>query len=274
MDLIRESELSYAPMNAFEMKLSYVEITRDSPNNQYNSHVHPECEIYVNLSGDVSFMVENRIYPIVPGSIVITRPYEYHHCIYHNNDLHKHFWILFSPSENQRFLRRFFERRAGNENLLTLSSEQQMELNGLLFEMLEGGESDLQRQYRFLKMLCLLDAATPARLQADVSFSDVERALEHIEQNYAFPITVSALSKLSHVSVNTLERHFEAVLHMSPSVYLKKKRLGIAAELLYKGATVGEACRRSGFSDESRFIALFKKTYGVTPMKYKAQVRP
>ena len=32
-----------------------------------------ECEIYLNLSGDVSFEVENRIYPVSPGTVILTR---------------------------------------------------------------------------------------------------------------------------------------------------------------------------------------------------------
>lgn len=273
MDVIEKKQFWHQEMQRFDMKLSYVEITRDSPNNEYNSHVHPECEIYVNLSGDVSFMVENRIYPVLPGSIVITRPYEYHHCIYHSNALHKHFWILFSPNGNEHLLSRFFDRPAGSGNLLLLPSDQQKALFDLCREMLDREDGALLRQYRFLKMLCLLESATPAPTEVTSSYPDVDTALAYLEKHYALPITVSELAALSHVSVNTLERHFEAVLHLSPSVYLKKKRLGIAAELLYRGATVSEACRNSGFSDDSRFIALFKKTYGVTPLKYREEVR-
>ena len=61
-------------------------------------------------------------------------------------------------------------------------------------------------------------------------------------------------------------------LNISPSEYIKKKRLANAAKLLSKGYTVSEASSQSGFSDYSNFIALFKKTYGVTPLKYKKNI--
>ena len=273
MDLIQKKNLDYKEIHPFDMQMSYVEIRRDSPQNQYDSHVHPECEIYVNLSGDVSFMVENHIYPIMPGSIVITRPYEYHHCIYHSNELHKHFWILFSSVGNERLLPRFFDRNTGSGNLLNLSGEHFRELVTLCHTMVEGEACEFDRYCNFFQLIHLLNTAEIATVQAEGYLKDVATVLDYIEAHYGDPITVRELARIAHVSVNTLERHFEEVLHMPPSVYLKKKRLGIAAALLDRGDSVGEACRKSGFSDDSKFIALFGKNYGITPLQYQKQNR-
>ncbi|MBQ9805265.1 MAG: helix-turn-helix transcriptional regulator [Clostridia bacterium] len=273
MDVIKNRRIEHGAVSPFDFRISYVEITRDSPNNQYDSHVHSECEIYVNLSGDVSFMVEKQIYPILPGNIVITRPYEYHHCIYHSNALHKHFWILFSVGENERLLGRFFDRPIGKGNLLALSAEQQTELTALCHEMIDGKQGAAEQQYRFFRLLHLLNGAQTSLPPLEQERTDVASALDYINTHYASPITVAELAALSHVSVNTLERHFQEILHIPPSVYLKKKRLSVAAELLHRGATVGEACRECGFSDYSKFIALFKQTYGTTPLKYGKQTR-
>lgn len=93
----------------FNLMVSYLELYFESSENVYDSHIHEECEIYVNLSGDVSFVVENHIYPLKPGDIIITRPYEYHHCVYHSNKLHKHFWVLFSSSGNEHLFDIFYK---------------------------------------------------------------------------------------------------------------------------------------------------------------------
>lgn len=58
-------------------------------------------------------------------------------------------------------------------------------------------------------------------------------------------------------------------LNLSPTEYIKKKRLANVIKLLSTGCTVAEASSQSGFSDYSNFIALFKKIYGTTPLKYK-----
>ena len=273
MDFIQKNRIEHSSVDPFDFSISYVETTRDSPGNQFDSHVHSECEIYINLSGDVSFMVEDQIYGIMPGSIVITRPFEYHHCIYHSNASHKHFWILFSSQGNEAFLERFFDRPVGSGNLLTMDVERQAQLIALCREMLEEEKSPCERQYRFFRLLHLLNRADAVMPPAEKGYTDVASALEYINTQYASPITVAGMAECAHVSVNTLERHFAEVLHLSPSAYLRKKRLSVAAELLYGGSTVSEACTESGFSDYSKFIALFKKTYGTTPLKYKRKLR-
>ena len=51
-------------IRAFNFFMSYLELDSESKQNAYDSHIHSECEIYINVSGDVSFVIENRIYPI------------------------------------------------------------------------------------------------------------------------------------------------------------------------------------------------------------------
>lgn len=272
MNQKQQRELSFGTVLPFDMKITYAELTRDVEPTTADSHVHPECEIYICLSGDVSFMVEQQIYPILPGSIVITRPYEYHHCIYHSDEPHKHFWILFSANGNESLLPRFFERENGERNLLVLSADGRRELFALCHSMIDEPLSEAERQYCFFRLLNLLDRAEVMSDQ-DYGVDDaMSSALAYLDEHFCDSITVRELASVAHVSVNTLERHFQQKLHMTPMSYLKKKRLAHAAACLYEGCSVSEACEKSGFSDYSHFIALFKKTYGMTPLKYKKEV--
>ena len=49
---------------------------------EIDAHTHEKCEIYINLTGDISFMVEGNVYPVKRGCAIITKPGEWHHCIY------------------------------------------------------------------------------------------------------------------------------------------------------------------------------------------------
>ena len=130
-----EEHIAFDELYAFDMSVHYVEDAVGEPNCLEGHHIHGECEIYIHLSGDVSFMVEDQIYPIQYGNVVITRPYEYHHCIYHSKTKHRHFWILFSGENNEKLLELFFGRRKGIGNLLTLNSETIQELTELFFSL-------------------------------------------------------------------------------------------------------------------------------------------
>ena len=269
----QEGVYRFDALRDFSMQMRYVEIHRDDPENEYDSHVHPQCEIYINLTGDVSFMVENRIYPILPGTVIITRPYEYHHCIYHTNALHKHIWALFSAEGNETLFPRFFDRASGEGNLLILPPEKQTELISLCHHMMDTQEGASERLYQFFYLMHLLDSADVAEQGNSTYPQDVTLALDWINAHFAEPIVIGELAAAAHVSINTLERHFAEVLHLSPSAYLKKKRLARAAEALYAGESVMEACVGSGFSDYSNFIALFKRTYDMTPLNYQKKMR-
>ena len=251
------------------ISVCYTELDSLSERNVFHSHTHDACEIYVNISGDVSFVVENRIYPIVPGSIIITRPGEYHHCVYHSNALHRHFWILFSLDGMSNMLPRFYGRAAGDDNLLVLSGSNFNELTNLCRELCEQSFSPDEELYRFFKLIHLINVADISESQFFDGMPVMGKALRFIGENMLAPITVKDVAAAAYVSVSTLERYFEKNLRLSPSEYLKKRRLSHAAELLKNGTSVTDACHFSGFADCSKFIQLFRKHYGVTPLKWK-----
>jgi AraC-like DNA-binding protein len=272
------SSITLPSQDPVRIDVKYVDMFPEESDKTNDSHVHPECEIYINLSGDVSFMVEKHIYPISYGSIVVTRPYEYHHCVYHSDEHHKHFWILFSlPTENSEIknslLGKFFSRRLGMNNLLKLQKNNEDELISLCHKLAGGNISAAEKYSGFYRLLDLIDKAFVASEKKSNHPAEIDTALSFIDRNYQNSITIKDIADHAGVSVNTLERHFRKSLSISPNNYLKKKRLARAAELLFRGKTVSEACEESGFSDYSHFIALFKSSYGTTPLKYKKDIK-
>lgn len=263
----------FKAIHPFEVSATYTELDAYSRDNVFESHIHNECEIYINLSGDVSFAVENSIYPITPGSIIITRPFEYHHCVYHSNKLHKHFWILFSAEGNEYLFDKFYNRKSGEGNLLILEKEKTEELISICEKLTSGSCSELEKYFDFFKLIMLINgAATPEKTvfwYPDV----IVNAMSYINGNLPYPISIGEISKEVNVSVNTLERYFMRYLNVSPTAYIRKKRLSNAAKLLSEGCSVTEAAEKSGFPSCSAFICLFRKIYGQTPYAYKKTVK-
>ncbi len=265
---IQNNLLVLGNLPGLTFEAQYADIDAKDPKNTHDSHIHDRCEVYVNLSGDVSFMVENRIYPICPGSIIITRPFEYHHCIYHSSASHRHFCFWFTARGDEPFLQeRFFARPKGQDNLLTLNGQDTAALFELCRLLLEPADP-AEGYYRFFKLLHLLQKSQitpPAEGYSPI----VAHTLDYITHHITEELLVQTLAKASFVSVNTLERHFKQALGVSPSTYIKKKRLAHAANLLAEGYSVNEACTACGVADYSYFIALFKKNYGITPLQYQ-----
>lgn len=258
-------------MSKADCSICHADLDAASSLNQNESHIHKECEIYINLSGDVSFEVENRIYPVSRGSVIITRPFEYHHCIYHSNQRHEHFWITFSAEENDHFLKMFFGREKGKDNLILLDETQLQELCSILNALLKESEDPLQQRIWFLQMFQVLSAG---KVEDHTSYvedlpPDVVLALHYMDAHLCEDFNSKCLASACNVSVNTLERHFKDIFQITPFGMLRKKRLFASMECLRNGSSVTEAAIESGFSDYSNYIQVFKKQFGITPLSYK-----
>ncbi len=261
-------------MSPLQLSVSYVDIDAASPLNQNESHMHRQCEIYVNLSGDVSFEVENRIYPISRGSAIITRPFEYHHCIYRSQQRHTHYWITFSAEQDADFLQIFFNREKGRDNLICLNDDQLTRLCAVLDALLDSGCDPLQQRILCLQLFGILNEGTRGGPEAslDALPGDVSRALRFMDSHLAEDLDIRALAAAGNVSVNTLERHFKATLGMTPSAMLRKKRLISSMACLRSGDSVTEAALKCGFADYSNYIQLFRRQFGMTPLQYKKEI--
>ncbi len=267
-----ETELvCFESINKFKMTVNYLD--KFMMLNTPTPHIHSECEIYFNLSGDVSFMVENSIYPISRGSVIITRPYEYHHCIYNSNIAHSHYWILFSCNGNEKYFDMFFKREVGKNNLIVLNPANTDKLAAILKNFIEFRYSPIEQYTYFFEMMNILNTSRTKLSDSHKISFEITAALNKINTEFSQSISVSELANSMHMSINTLERHFKKQIGITPREYIYQRRISNAASMLAFGSSVIEACEKSGFSDYSHFIALFKKRFGMTPLQYKKHLR-
>ena len=268
---MRSRRLTVPAMSQISLSVSHVDIDAKSPLNQNDSHMHRECEIYLNLTGDVSFEVENRVYPISRGSAIITRPYEYHHCIYHSNQRHEHYWITFSAKQSEDFLKMFFSREKGRDNLIRLDGEQLGEVCRVLESLLDNETDPLKLRIGCLQLFRLLQEGKREGPVGNLENlpPDVAGALQFMDGHLTEDLQIEQLAAAGNVSVNTLERHCKAALGATPFALLRKKRLIASMEHLRSGDSVTEAALKSGFPDYSNYIQLFRRQFGMTPLQYK-----
>lgn len=201
-------------------------------------------------------MVEEKIYPIRPGDAILTRPYEYHHCIYHSDAPHEHFWILFSAEGNEALFPLFFCRERGEGNRIVLPREEQTRMFGHCRALLAGEGGLLARYQHFFALLSLLRTGTAAEEESAQVPEELRRVLEYINVNYAGPIAVGALAEMAFVSRNTLERRFQQYLGVSPYAYITGKALDL---LFAPAAARRERCGGLRAQRLFRLLAIHRK---------------
>lgn len=244
----------------------------NDPGRNEEMHIHDSCEIYVNVSGGGIFMVENRLYPVTRGDMILTRPNEVHHGLFQSDAPHEHYCIWFSEGENAAWLTRFFKRERGEGNLLSLSPPDKEKLLRLLaaMERETGDKGDPRRATAlFLQILLLIeDTAAESGERADLPYP-LSAILEEIGERYREPLRMSEIAERYFISQSTLNRIFQTYLRVSPHAYLENLRLARAKRMLATGADVTVTALECGFSDCSHFIMLFRRRFRMTPGKYR-----
>ncbi len=264
----------FCSISPFDMKIRHTEkVDLSDPNCQLTQHMHGACEIVINLSGDVSFMVENTVYPIETGSVVITRPYEAHHCIYHSAIPHEHFWILFSSDGNEKLLDLFFDREKGQNNLIQLSPDTLSYAVSICDKLMDKEIAVFEKYSLFFEFLGILRGGQKTKKPDSHIRLEILEAIDRVNGNITGEISICELAREANMSMRTFERHFFEGIGMTPAKYIKNRRLSLAKSYLVNGSSVLETSEKCGFSDCSHFISEFKGLYGITPLQYRNQAK-
>jgi len=101
------------------------------------------------------------------------------------------------------------------------------------------------------------------------------RARDHADARYGDPsLDVPALARRAHSSTAHFSRCFKETFGETPHQYLQTRRIERAQELLrLSELTVGEICVAVGYASLGSFSATFKRTVGLSPTAWRAQVR-
>ena len=100
----------------------------------------------------------------------------------------------------------------------------------------------------------------------------VRRAKEYVYKHFHERLTVEKIAKSLNVSVAYLARIFKETEQITLKQYIQKERIKRAKSLLrYSEDSIQAISQYLGFSSQSHFTELFKRTTGMTPLTYRNQ---
>lgn len=141
-------------------------------------------------------------------------------------------------------------------------------------EALSNQRTDLESLSELLVRCIALVAdsgcTTDERLERnDAKGKVVARAMEFIESGLARPIRLEDLCRHARVGIRVLQRIFRERLGVSPTQYVKARRLNAARRLLATGispeSSVSEIARRCGYTHLGRFSVDYRSHFGESP---------
>ena len=100
-------------------------------------------------------------------------------------------------------------------------------------------------------------------------FQRLARTLAWARQRCTDPLSVRELAQHAGLSIAQLERHWLALLQLTPGRWMLSLRLDAALEALAGTDSVAQIAAQCGFADHSAFARAFRRHVGVSPTQYR-----
>lgn len=255
-------------LSGVRYKMTYNNEAQSPAAQRIRSHIHDCTELCLTVSGDVSFLARDVIYPIGRGDIVLTRASELHHCIHHSACPHEHF-CLWIEEEHAKALLGAVGRSGVNH--LTFPQSVREELITLFhtaYHATAAGEK-LEATAALLAIFVLLNRGSEQTAREETVPQEFRQVLEYVNKHYGSITGIRQVTERFFVSPSTLHRQFLRYLGIPPKAYLDAVKLSNAKRMLDEGKSVTQVCFACGYCDSSHFIRSFKKRFGLTPHRYR-----
>lgn len=93
-----------------------------------------------------------------------------------------------------------------------------------------------------------------------------------MEANCLYNLSLADYAKMLNLSLSSFKRHFTSVYKSTPGQWLQEQKLNHAYKLLViTDKPITDISFESGFENSTHFSHLFKKRFGLSPLKYRKQ---
>ena len=255
----------------------------------FSLHKHPSqnkehASLFIFLSGNLSFMAGDNLYTPSYGDAICFREHEDFVSFFSSISSVDYYEISFGKEFFEKsacskmFAAPFYNRELYEQNMITLDSanrnfviEKLRDIEHITHAQFEHAD---ELSYAYLvEIMDVLSYSFSVGHNMPISISKIPQklnmAITYIHDNFRTIESISEISEECGISNTYMEKMFRNNLYCSPVEYLTNHRLSYAKYLLANGASVTDACFKSGFNNYSYFISKFKKSTGVTPLKFK-----
>lgn len=248
-------------------------------------HFHESYEIYLCLTDDMTYIVNDHLYSLNTGDILIFNSSDIHKALPPNNRDYKRTLILFNPdfirqmSTNKTNLLEFFESQPTNFNhRIHLKPSALLAFNEIVERSLSLSSdkdyaADIEKMVLLSQILVYINRYyrinNPRSNRSSSNPPTSIRLLLYLHTNYHDVLTLDDLAHRFGINQNLLNHEFKKMTGYTITQYLINYRIFIAKCLLKQGESVSRAAEKSGFGNLSHFIRTFHDRVGVSPKQFK-----
>lgn len=246
------------------------------------THFHNCYELYYLAQGEITYFVEQNIYPVQRGQFILIPPGALHKTMPCHDQRHKRILVYIDAA----FMEEFLKDDPGlfdcfGHTLLTVVKKSAAEriLYALLDEA-EGEQNPVMVKSLLGELLCLLGRwtahdALPSPDAGGAAAEKVMEAVRYINAHFAQDIRLGTLAGALYISPTYLSRCFRQVMGIPYCEYLNKVRVREAVRLLTDtDLRVADIAPATGFHSDNHLCKIFRQVMGISPLQYRRrQVR-
>lgn len=248
-------------------------------------HCHEKCyELIQPLSNDGNFVIKDNLYPIKYGSVYLINAIDIHCSVplnaneYVRNKISLKSDIIDLVAEvvgcKHIISNLFKENNSAIINMRSKEIEHVDSVFASIYSMYKENEDNNKLEI-ISSILHLLQICFDNRdTSKEEHFDCVSEAINYINKNIAYDLTLTQISEALFLNKNYLSRRFKEKTSMTILEYIKERRISMAKKKLqFSDMSVSDIVQNCGFSNFSYFSKLFKSIEGITPTEYRNKYR-
>lgn len=234
---------------------------------------HTYNEILLFLGDEAKFISEHIKQPLAPNTLVIIPKERFHQFHISGPDENYHRCVLNFVDIPQ--YEQLIKEVLCDVYLIPEITDETAQLFSKLCRTAESDSSEYERQILLYAVLAelLIEIKENLKLKRNTKVCEgtvnpfTAAALEYIDENAEGELKLGTLSAHLHISPSYLSHIFKKDLHISVYSYILKKKLVLANNKINSGIPPMQAAAQCGFKDYSGFYKMYKKEFGISPVK-------
>lgn len=245
-------------------------------------HAHDFLELYYFLDGSVTYYIEDQVYDLCPGDLLIIPVGKMHRPVIANEHAAYERMVLWiTPQYLQSIdspagdLQKNLQKVGEHGYCVPFRGDEMVFVTALLKKLFYMQKNDADPKFcagavelylwTIFRSYGVID--TTHRNETQV----IPQVIRYITEHFSEPLTLEDIAAEFFVSKSYLNRHFKAYTNSTVYAYIMALRLTHARRMLREGIPAVEAGRECGFSDYSTFYKAFKTQTGLSPQQFKSK---
>lgn len=251
-------------------------------------HTHLAFEIYYFHSGKVNYIINNKMYKLEPGDLILMHGMTLHKVHLEQQEQYHRTIVHFDPQYFAQYIQPFhlpdllWPFKQLQNIKLSLHGEIKKEMEELLYKLFrlysEQTTLSLQRCHAILLELLIVvnDICQQPTLennsQLQAKEKHVQTVISYIEANYVKHITLDELQQAMHLNKYYLSKAFKEITGTTIMSFMMQRRIYAAKlALISQSDSITNISYDVGFKHPAHFSRVFKQTTGISPEQYRKQ---